>query len=382
MGEKRNSWMPFVATLGGVAIALAAAACSDGAMDSVDPDDPDNPTPTEPDWAPDGYCSDSGIEWAFCEDFDGQGADDRGAYPASGSRLEFRTQSHITIRTVSCETSGDCSPYTLNGAAFTNSEDSGFGMAVTRITQPFDFADREGHIHFETVLKGHPRMVTSMHLSPRPANSMPDVRDPSIGAMDHAKALTVHYQGDGGWPFTLLQWDNGQNTRVSHGDGPLGIDLDGLHAFDIYISRTSVRLELDGVERFHDTFDDLGFDHAYVHLALTSYNPVKDGYAGVEANTFQWDNIAFDGTAYAPNSLTPVGSQDIVFRAFSTSACTVRGVEADGPSRENWGTWHTWHARLADEGGPITAADISCNEVPESPYIEDPHVADVVSIRQ
>ena len=107
------------------------------------------------------------------------------AYPSPGSLLAFHYHSHGAPRGVSCETSGDCTPYLEDGVVFTNAEDGGFGILATRITQPFDFAGREGRIHFEATLNGHSRMVLSVQISPRPIESSPDLRD-TADVLDNA----------------------------------------------------------------------------------------------------------------------------------------------------------------------------------------------------
>jgi hypothetical protein len=80
-----------------------------------------------------------------------------------------------------------------------------------------------------------------------------------------------------------------------------------------------------------------------------------------EANTVMWDNIAFDGLSLARNSLTPEGSQDVVFRAHAVSGCTVKGVEAQGPVIGFYqNTWIGWTARLPGDAGSISADEITC----------------------
>lgn len=339
--------------------------------------------PMQPDFPRDGFCNEATpTPWAYCEDFDGLGMNGRETYPApSLTKLEFHAHSHMSVRGVTCETSGDCSPYLLGGSAFINSEDSGFGMSVTRLKQPFDFTGRTGHLRFTADLKGHPRMQLAVQLSPQPTNNMPDLRDPSLGAMDKSPALTIIFQGEGGWPFSILAWKNGANTFVDHGNGPLGIDFSGLHTFDIDVTRTTLVLKLDGIQRVNTTFDDLGFDKAYVHLTQVSYNPVKDGFEGDAKNRFQWDNIAFDGPALAVNALTPAGQQEVLFRAYSTDGCTVRGVPADGPHNLLWAAWHTWHVHLNDTT-PVTASDIVCNLLPNSPPYAGAKVQEIESIQR
>jgi hypothetical protein len=74
-----------------------------------------------------------------------------------------------------------------------------------------------------------------------------------------------------------------------------------------------------------------------------------------------WDNLAFDGPSLARNSLTPADKQDVFFRAWNKSSCTVRGMPADGPiNPSNNVIFDTWHIRLDASAAPVTLSDINC----------------------
>ena len=88
-----------------------------------------------------------------------------------------------------------------------------------------------------------------------------------------------------------------------------------------------------------------------------NYNSCKayyvEGYATlaecqVAGNTFHWDNVAFDGPTLAVNSLTPAGSEDVVFNVWSAASCNVKGVAAQGSGRN-----YVW----ADVGGAAARRD-------------------------
>ena len=338
------------------------------------------PSPPEvpPVYPQDGYCSDSGVAWAWCEDFDGQGVDSPAAFDPATSLIDYHQHSHVTIGHVTCESTlvdgADCAPYVQGGSLFLNAEDSGFGMDVLRVEQPFDFEGREGRIHYRSNMKGHGRMHQAVHISPATSNTLPDLRDLDPAA-DMGPSISITFVGDGGWPFGIVLWNQGEVVEEHHVNGPLGIELNSgadLFDVDLYLSRTHLRVHLDGQEVFSEDIADLGFDLGYVYFSQLAYNPVKDGYEGEVANRFLWDDLAFDGPSLARNSLTPPGKQDVLFRAWNMASCTVRGVVAEGPPNpeESFYLVHTWHARLDDTGSPVTLSDIQCNALDDFPAPE------------
>ena len=201
----------------------------------------------------------------------------------------------------------------------------------------------------------------AVHISPLASNSMIDVRGSArVGdGLGESSAVNVTFRGDGLLPFGVATFKDGRRVSVVDQQGRLGITPGQLYDVDIYIRRNHVRITIDGRQVYSRPVGDIGFDRGYVYFAQLAYNPVKDGYVGSAANTFRWDNIAFDGPVLAPYSLVPEGQQDVMFRVFDGSQCTVRGVPAIGPSVPVH-FWWTWYARVPRSGPPISAADIDC----------------------
>jgi hypothetical protein len=366
-------------------VAMATAACSD----SSDPGDGDGDGSNEDVFVPpifpkDGYCSEGNAAWAWCEDFDGQGAGGPAAFDPASSNIHYHAHSHMLMTQTTCDSSGDCAPFVQGGSLFLNAEDEGFGMAVLRIEQPFDFAGREGHIHFRSDMKGHPRMHQAVHIGPMISNTLPDLRVIELG-VNTAPAISIDFVGDGGAPFSVTQWRNGDVVYHETAQGPFGIVSGDQHDIDVYVSRTSIRVTLDGATIYEDDqLEDLGFDRGYVHFSQLAYNPVKDGYAGDNANTFMWDNLAFDGPSLGKNSMTPSDQQDVLFRAWSKATCTVRGIAAEGPVAPLEKTiFDTWRVRLPADAPPVTVDEIQCTEAADwQPQDNQAHVGDIEVVRQ
>jgi hypothetical protein len=258
----------------------------------------------------------------------------------------------------------------------TNAEDSGFGWSAIRVKKPFDFGGGEGHLRFTTNFNWTGRMNLGVILSPLATNSMPDNRrftefdgGPTIGALNSAPALAVkafRTQDGGGRAVASVQvWNDGSETQFHDVASPvvIGFDLAVPHDIDFFVTRTHVRMLIDGQSILDQALEDIGFDRAYVYLAGLSYNAMKeDGVPHTkEANTVMWDNIAFEGPSLETNSITPAGSKDVMFRAHAVSSCTVKGAIAEGPLIAFYqNTWVGWTARLPADAGSVTVDDITC----------------------
>lgn len=337
--------------------------------------EPDDPI-VDPTYPKDGFCAEGGMEWAFCEDFDGQGDSGPEALDLTGTGLGYSLYGHSRISGVTCEVSQDCSPYFQGGTMLTNAEDSGFGWSAIRIKKPIDFASGEGHLRFTTNFNWTGRMNLGVILSPLATNSMPDNRrftefdgGPTIGALNASPALAIkafRTQDGGGRAVASVQvWDGGAETQFHDVASPvvIGFDLAVPHDIDVFVTRTHVRMHIDGQSILDQALQDIGFDRAYVYLAGLSYNAMKeDGVPHTkEANTVMWDNIAFEGPSLETNAITPDGSKDVVFRAHAVSSCTVKGVPAQGPLISFYqNTWVGWTARLPADAGAVTTDDIDC----------------------
>ena len=317
-------------------------------------------------------------DWALCEGFDGSG---RAPFEPALYGIDFHVHSAATLTGISCETSGDCTPYVEDGALFLNSEDSGYGMAVMRMERPFDFSGREGRIHYRSDLKGQPRMLQVMYLSPTLSNTLPDLRISE--AIDAGPALSVTYYGGNGQPFAVIRWQDGAPAQTLLVQGDLGITRGNLYDVDIFVTRASARVLIDGESVFDAALDDLGFDRGYVYFAQVANDPAKDGFVGDEVNRIIWDELAFDGPLLPRNSLTPADKQDVLFRAWDAAACTVRGVSAQGPFTPPVLLFDTWRVRLDREAPEVLVSDISCTRYEMvTPHSGDALIGDIHVVTQ
>jgi hypothetical protein len=247
----------------------------------------------------------------------------------------------------------------------TRMEDGQFGMVVMRQQHPFDFAGRTGHIHFDVDLKTQERRYPRLVLSPQLTKTAVDDRNnvPATAQSFEIWFRNGTFQGKmskGGQLVDLFPSCNGCGPRYYGSDNTRD-------SVDVYISRTHVKIVVNGNTEVDTDIPDIGFDQAYVYLDHLNYNSCKayaqEGYATVaecqvDGNMFHWDNVAFDGPTLPINSLTPAGSEDVVFNAWSAASCTVKGVQAQGSGLDY--VWQTWVARLP-AGTPVAAADVKCD---------------------
>ncbi len=337
---------------------------------------------------PIGFCD----TWpgGFCDDFrDEQHTDHRMfAMPGEPYSLDILSTTGPQYAAQQLDCCADGPPpapmgFTANEHMMIIMADGDFGDAVLRLHRPFDFAGRTGHIHFDVDLKTAARRYLRLMLSPELTKRGIDDRK---GETIYPNNALVVFFINGAFSATLLKSGScgggyclGNAFDVS---SPRYFGHDNVRDHvDVYVSRSHVRIDVNGARYVDRGVPDLGFDRAYVYFEQASYNPCKDGSVPGEvwpdrpldqcteaAQEFHWDNIAFDGPVLPYNSLTPAGSEDAVFNAYSVSRgfndgapgdCTVKGVPASplGPAR--WGTWVTWVARLP-AGTPVSTADIAC----------------------
>lgn len=240
-------------------------------------------------------------------------------------------------------------------------EDSQFGIGVLRQLRPFDFAGREGHIQFDVDLKTSARRYVRLMLSPALTKTLVDDRQdlarpcPALDIWFINGRVSGNRYGGAGEECTGSVYGN-QFFPFS----PTYTGKDNVRdTVDVYVTRTSVRVLISGTTYIDAAVQDLGFDRAYVYLAQVSYNPCKDDECAENLQTFHWDNVAWDGPVLPNNSLTPAGSQDVVFNVYGAASCTVKGVPATRVGPMQTFAWQTWSARMPVQ--PVTEADVQCS---------------------
>ena len=236
-------------------------------------------------------------------------------------------------------------------------DDETFGMGVLRVRQPFDFAGRTGHIHFDADMKTSARRYIRLMLSPEITKTVTDDRE--FGVPKPSTALDIWFING---TFTGRVNRGGNEVGGFSVDWPRYYGTDDVRdSIDVYVSRNHVRVLVNGVTYVDTGIADLGFDRAYVYLSQVSYNPCKDGECSQNLQVWHWDNIAFDGPWLPINGLTPAGTRLVAFNAFSAQNCSVRGVSAAPTGTVSWGRWVTWAASLPNDGSPVGLGDVSCS---------------------
>lgn len=258
----------------------------------------------------------------------------------------------------------------------TEVKDGNFGMAIVRQHEPFDFAGRTGHLHIDVDLKTSMRRYVRMIISPELTKTTVDDRQ---GFPRPSNAIDIWFRN--GNLVGNLYKNAGPVCVGGCGNlfsvaGTRGVDNVRNHV-DLFISRTHMKMQIDGVTKVDQDVPDIGFDRGYVYLDQASYNPCKDTAANTSAdnmggvpdqciessNVFHWDNLAFDGPQLPQNALTPVGYRDIVFNAGWTNSCSFKGQPANivGPAGSGDGRWATYVIRVPDDGSSASSSDVSCN---------------------
>jgi hypothetical protein len=304
------------------------------------------------------FCDSGG--WALCDDY-------RDIF--CPMHCEFPTASRAVSAQVFSSTDPGYLPYDTGGPPefpdtgwFGNDqehihsevEDGNFGAAVMRQHQPFDFAQREGHVHFEVDLKTSARRYVRLTLTPELFITGTDDRS---GQGRPCPALDIWFQNGGekinSYPASCPADDIYGSVLTQDANGFEGQD-NVRNLVDVYVSRTHVRIVVDGQAQVDVSMPDIGFDRAYVYLSQNSYHPVKDGEGAPNLQIFHWDNVAFDGPVLADNALTPAGYQDVMFNVFGADACSVNGIGGASAGPPTPYTWITWRVRM-----PVQTVDPS-----------------------
>jgi len=293
----------------------------------------------------------------FCDDFrDKSSGNVHADFPVAGDAYSFDGfgSTQLFYNTSGWKDAGRTA-ISQNEHFHTIIDDETFGIGILRLHQPFDFANREGHARFDVDLKTSARRYVRFMLSPELTKSGTDDRN---AARRPGNAFDLWFI-DG--KFYGQVYKNGGTTDAFFIDWPRYYGAENVRdRVDVYITRTHLRLTINGTEFVNQNIPDVGFDRAYMYLSQASYNPCKDGECSEAQQTIHWDNIAFDGPILPKNSLTPVGKRDIVYNIMSATSCTVKGTPATRIGGYQWGAWVTWVARLNDDGSSVSANDISC----------------------
>jgi hypothetical protein len=311
------------------------------------------------------FCDTGG--WAFCDDY-------RDLYCPSLNFLndcKFPDMDgvgrHVSVVSYSA-TDPDYYPqidnvYTPHGWFFNQQEhfhsqieDGSFGIAMARHHQPIDLT-AERRIHFEIDLKTTARRYVRLMLSPDVTKSMVDDRDPP-NEFRPAKALDIWFING---TFVGSVYPGSPDGGAFFVQTPRYYGTDNVRDIvDVYVTRTHVRVVVNGTTYVNENIPNVGFNQAYVYLSQASYNPCKDGECAQNLQVFHWDNFAFDGPVLADNSLVPAGQQDVVFMAYGQSSCQVKGVNAVPSSPYTGFTWISYVARMPVQA--VSPADVSCTD--------------------
>ena len=298
-----------------------------------------------------------GWSGGFCDDFrEKNSGATHVAFPAPGDPYSFDAlnTTYPFAQTEGPAPADGLRAFSANEHFMTVIEDGQFGLGVLRLRQPIDFAAREGHLHFDVDLKTGARRYVRFLLSPELTKVTTDDRR----QVDRRPGNAFDLWFVNGTFDAQVSRDGAQIWEQQPGRY-YGQD-DVRDHVDIYISRSHVRVLVNGTSYLDSAMPDLGFDRAYMYLAQASYNPCKADECGAQLQLFHWDNLAFDGPVLAQNSLTPAGSRDVLFNAFHATSCTVKGAPAESVGPEPDASRVTWRVRLPADGSAVSPADVAC----------------------
>jgi hypothetical protein len=353
--------------MAGFALCMAVACKGTPEANSANPPGPERPNPDPvPSPYPVGSC---GLDQpAFCDTFETPQAGGRGG-ELDESRWSFSRYSHMDVQffvRIPASTLSDvvyppvfcgepfsnllpgndvalCDGVGVNGQASRQLNEvfhdiGGFGFNSARIRQPFDFTNRTGTLVFDVDAKINPHNVghgwwIEFWLTEDPA-PMPYHESPTVIAYPR-NGIGFAFRGFGtcGKADWLNQLEtvfvsrNYQIYREYAGDWDVDHDTWEGRCFktaDRQLNRFKLLISKERAELWVSDYDDplnlrrvasvpdldLNFTRGYVHLQHSHYNARKDGNV-TPAQTYRWDNVAFDGPHYPTPRAYDIPDQNV-----------------------------------------------------------------------
>jgi len=321
------------------------------------------------------FCDTGG--WAFCDDYRDlycpvpppyDQTDPRCQFPNPGRPVSFDvlSASGIDYYPVSSGVSPVYGSFFNQQEHFhTDVDDGNFGEAIMRHHQPFDFAGRTGHIHFEVDLKTSARRYVRLSISPDLTKTMTDDRSCGDSGCKNVPidSIEIWFRGGPNGAGFLTRSVRDGRTLTEYDPGVAYPGRDNVRDLvDVYVSRTRLKIVVNGTTVSDTAIGDPGFDRGYVYFEQAAYNPCKDGECAANLQIFHWDNFAFDGPVLPKNGLTPAGYADVVFNVFRTDSCTLKGYAAQRVNPPDNGSpdWATYVARIPASALPVSPTNVSC----------------------
>lgn len=305
-----------------------------------------------------------------------------------------------------------------------------FAFHDMRIRQPFDFTDRTGTIVWDVDAKLNPYNAghgwwVEMWITEDPA-PMPYHEAPVVTAIPRRGVGLTFRFGANNCEDTADSWGNALESvvvtsdyQILHWYDDAGWETADERCFkttDGKLNHFELRISKDQLELWASDYQDpasfkkratvtdleLPFTSGYVHFQHAHYNASKDGMEGCEegvpgtcptpSQTFRWDNIGFDGPAYATPRGYDVaesgepGPEGGVYTGWylddgQPKTFDVQGVDTSGAKRAwfafnlladpdnvleyrfNGGEWHSFTVPVGEPGLRSFALDAPLSEL-------------------
>jgi hypothetical protein len=280
-----------------------------------------------------------------------------------------------------------------------------YGQNTYRIRQPFDFANRTGHIVFDAEgynVGNHGWVSLEITEDPTPAPSFTIQQNFENGAVPRNGVeiqLGLNCSGVCVGISSIIEYDDfaqrvlldgiaanvsvpAVQTKLNHFE----VRLSSRHV-DVYATPASDNGTTFGTPKLIGSADlKLSFTRGYVHMTTHNHATLKYSNGTIDAWVTRWDNVGFDGPAMvgafreyeAMDSLTPAtsGMINVAYRLNDAAkgpaqTIDIPGVDPTGAKTakialENWSyhavgspgpadyainyrlNGHTWHARKLD----------------------------------